>query len=310
MYFLLPIMMSLSAWARQDLKPDFDVFLESCRSHRQQASSYELEPPELGMETYFPTLALQASQSRFSYKKLLSALKKATKEEPGGLSFDNKRSLYGMKKKIKAAFYRGKLYIVDGHHRAMISTYLRAETIPVKIVGVFNDSMDPQEFMDEMESRGWAYWRDAYGVSTGHFDLCDMVNDPNLQLARLLIRRVTVTLENGHLKLSDSRGADVSLAVKINSDIPFFEFHIADALTRAGIRFDDTRKESDFSMDELRSYLQILQAEAKLPGAILQKVLLLDRPREEEDLHLEKIVIKHLQEDTCEGSLKSPGGSN
>lgn len=302
MHFLLLLLLSVSTWAKPSLTPSLDEFREICRSRRSESLDFTIRAPEKGMHDFFPVAALDGTQNFFSHARFTHSLGKAIAEEGQALSHDDKKSMYGFNKKIKAVFYRGRLHIVDGHHRALISIYWGAKTLPVEILDVFPDRLSPRAFRRIMTRRGWGKWRDAFGQVLTPVDLCDMENDPNLQFARLVIRRVSVALQSGRLTIKKSKGAKIAIAIKINSDVPFFEFLIADALTRAGFVFDDRRTEEDLSFEELERALEILQADARLDSSPLKQLLLLDRPQDVAK-HLEEIVFTHLREKACEHQL-------
>lgn len=300
MQFLLALVLGLNAWAGPKFQPKKSRFREICREYRKDAAGFSIEAPEAGVRSFFPVLALEASQTRFSYTRFLDSMEKARRENDG-FSHDRGRSLYGPEKRIKAVFYRGKLYVIDGHHRALISTYLGAKTIPAKIEADLS-ALSPARFRAEMEKRGWAHWRNYRNQETAPLDLCEMEDDPNFQLARLIIRRVDVAIEDGELVVANSRGSRYPVAVKINGDIPFFENHIADALRRGGVDFDDSRDVDDISKRELAEYIRILREKAALKSSPLAKVLLLDKPRNVAKLDLEELVLNHLRK--CERELK------
>jgi len=302
MSLLLTLVLGFSTWAVQpDSKPKRSDFRAICLEARRSAPQFAIEAPEAGVETYFPVLALEASQTRFSFVRFRQFLHKALHEKS---NYDHQRALYGMHKKIRAVFYRGKLFVIDGHHRALVSIYAGAQTIPVKIEADLSH-LSRAKFVQSMEARGWANWRNYLNQPMSPVDFCDMIDDPNFQLARLIIRRVNVSLENGQLNLTRSRGAEFPVAVKINSDVPFFENHIADALRRGGVAFDDRREEQDLGREELAEYISILQEKVRGISSPLREVLLLDKPRDVAKLNLEKIVFKHLQHKSCTRQLRS-----
>ncbi len=278
-------LLGFSAWAKVDFSPKPSKFIAICREHRWHLE--EISAPEVGVSDFFPVRALQASQTRYSHERMIDSLHKL---DPDSLfSHDNGRAIYGMEKKIKAVFYRGQLFIVDGHHRALISTYLGARTIPVKIEDDLS-WLSPAQFKATMEMRGWGYWRDFREQEMPIIDLCDMEDDPNFQLARLIIRRVDVVIEEGELRIQNSRGADRPVAIKINSDVPFLENKIADALRRGGVAWNG----EDITKKDLYHFAEILRG--RLP-----KVLLLDKPRNVAKLDIEQLVMNHLRK--CERDL-------
>ena len=304
MQFLLALVLGLTAWAGVDLKPKPATFREVCRENRGDSARFLLGPPPVGSVDFFPGQALEATQTRFSFSRFRHALGKSVKEEPDWFAHDGARSLYSMEKRIKVVFYRFKLYIVDGHHRALISTYLGAQTIPAEVIADLSE-LTPAEFRQTMEARGWAHWRDFRNEEMSPLDLCEMIDDPNFQLARLIIRRVRVSWRGDQLRLERSTGADRPVAVKINGDIPFFENHIADALRRGGVEYDDHRYESEFSKSELTLFARILLESAREKSSPLPNVLLFDRPRDVAKLELEQIIFEHMRKNTCESDLET-----
>lgn len=304
MQILLALVFSLTAWAGVDLKPKPSTFREVCRKNRGDSARFLIGPPPVGAVAFFPGRALEATQTRFAFSRFRHALGKALKEEPNWFAHDGARSLYSMEKRIKVAFYRGKLYIIDGHHRSLISTYLGAKTIPAEVVADLSD-LNPSEFRQTMESRGWAHWRDFRNEEMQPLDLCEMIDDPNFQLARLIIRRVTVSWRGDQLRLERSTGADRPVAVKINGDIPFFENHIADALRRGGVEYDDRDHDYEFSKTELNQFARLLLESAREKSSPLANVLLLDRPRDVAKLELEQIIFEHMRKNTCESDLET-----
>ncbi len=304
MQILFALVFGLTAWAGFDLKPKPGTFREICRNNRGDSARFFIGPPPVGTVAFFPGRALEATQTRFAFSRFRQALGKALKEEPDGFAHDGSRSLYSIEKRIKVAFYRGKLYIVDGHHRALVSTYIGAKTIPAEVIADLSE-LSPAKFRQAMEARGWAHWRDHRNEEMKPLDLCEMIDDPNFQLARLIIRRVTVSWRGDQLRLDRSTGADRPVAVKINGDIPFFENHIADALRRGGVEHDDRRYESEFSKLELSLFARILLESAREKSSPLAHVLLLDRPRDVAKLELEKIIFEHLRNKNCELDLET-----
>jgi hypothetical protein len=304
MQILFALVLGLTAWADVDLKPKIETFREVCRKNRGDSARFLIGPQPVGSVAFLPVRALEATQTRFAFLRIRHALGKTLKEEPDWFAHDQASSLYSLEKRVKVAFYRGKLYIVDGHHRALISTYLGAQTIPAEVIADLSE-LNTRKFRQTMEARGWAHWRDHRNEEMKPLDLCEMIDDPNFQLARLIIRRVTVSWRGDRLKLERSTGADRPVAVKINGDLPFFENHIADALRRGGVEYDDRRYESEFSKAELREFARILVKSAREKSSPLAHVLLLDRPKDVAKLELEKIIFEHLRNKNCELDLET-----
>ena len=299
MQIFLLLGLGFSAHADFNLNPSLKDFRKVCAQHRLERAPLP-EAPEVGVETYFPTTALEASQTRFSFLRFLTAMKKAMKEESNGFYHDHKRSLYGMNKRIKAVHYRGRLYVVDGHHRALISTYLGAQTIPVQVMADLS-YLSFEKFRSRMEDKGWGLWRGRRNSPMAHRDLCEMVDDPNFQLARMIIRRVTVELTENGLRVTRSTGAHSPVAVKVNGDVAFFEIYLADAITAAGYVYDGNRK---ITKKDKRFFLEVLKSAAERQSSPLSKVLLLDEVKPVAKLEFEQLVYDHLTQRSCDGALK------
>lgn len=294
----------LAAWGQSEFKPTKSLFEQTCQKSRSGALEAQVPPPQINTEVFIPTLTLQATQTRFSFRRLLESMQKLRREEKDWFSHDDRRSVYGTEKRLKTVYYRGKHFIVDGHHRALVSTYFGATTTPTLVLADLSDR-SPKEFRATMEAQGWAYWKNHLGQEVDPVDLCEMEDDPNFQLARLLLRKVDAEFSEGRIKISKSSGAQVPLAVKLNGGMPFFEIHLADALKRHGVVFDDQRDEEDLKESELHRFHQLLTQEARANSSPLSKVLLLDRPTPVAELNLEEIISKHMQSNSCENALRS-----
>jgi hypothetical protein len=191
---------------------------------------------------------------------------------------------------------------VDGHHRALISTYLGAETIPVRVIADLSP-LSPARFEDLMERKGLSYFRNYRGHPTRRVDLCEMQDDPNLELARILIARVSVEFSGDEINLDSLRGKEWAIGVKSDEDLPFLEFLVADALRRAGVEWSDDR-DTDLSKRQLKRYLEILKdAVRRNAQSKLGDVLLFDQPERVEDLDLEERMLEHLAGLGCEDAL-------
>lgn len=295
--------------------PSLREFRQYCREHRARPEHLRLSAPQIGTLAYFPTWALEGSQARFSWASFKRKLAKGWEFELGAyadkkrdkwvFTHDDYRSFYPPSRAIKAVYYRGALHVVDGHHRALISTYLGAETLPVEIIDD-KSALSPAKFRREMESQNKSYFRDHKGQHVGLVDLCEMADDPNLELARILIGRIDITFVNDEMKLENLRGPRWTIGLKSELDIPFLEFEVADALRRAGIEWNN-ESESSLSYSQLEEFLEILKQEAKKPRSRLKKVLLFDEPSRASKLKLREILQKHLNKIGCEAALTLEG---
>ena len=319
---LIALLVGASAWSKDSYKapserPDWTEFQHFCRLHRSATEGDYLPRKPSESTLYVPIGVIEGSQSRFSFKRFLDTMAKdLTKgDDPPHFSrkfghwvfpYDDGRSFYPLRKALQGYFYRGKIYLDDGHHRALISLYTGADTVPVHILpSKWAEQLSPKQFHAEMERRGLSRFRNFRGEPMKSRDLCEMVDDPNLMLARYLMRKVEVSFENGQLQVELKGGSHMPIAIKISNDIPYWEYELADPLHRAGVRFDDRRDDRDMGYKERRTYLEILQRAARRnPHSRLNEILFLDEPTPVDELKVKKLVLEHLERHSCERLLK------
>lgn len=293
-------------------RPTFEQFVEACKATRALALNQKLEGVQVGEIAYYPSWSIEGLQTRFSFERFIATLDKA--QVKNGLEWDEgkkvwkfahnrKSSVYAVKKRLTGIFYRGRIFLIDGHHRALVSLYTGAASVPVHVIADWSDKFSPPKFFSELADRKFSYFENARGGPSAIVDICNMIDDPNLQLARFLIYRVNVDLKGDEIEISNGRGARRPLALKINQDIQFFEFEIADALTRAGVRFDPKRDEDDLTRNELKGYSAILHRAAKRPNSRLSEILLLEEPQNVAKLDLSALIQEHIEVSGCERIL-------
>jgi hypothetical protein len=330
------------------LKPSLEEFREVCQSFRREAQKNKqtsrIRPPPLGEVLYVPIGALEAGQNRFSFVRLLKALDKLAENEGldrdkariGGHvpAYDNGRSFYPKQRKTTGIYYRGKVYILDGHHRSLLSTFLGAQTLPMEVVDNWSH-LDPETFLNQMHQHGYSFFLDSNGNPQEPLDLCELIDDAFLALARELLLRVDIevkeikpkkTKPEGKrgkskkknwksepevaskppalkIKILARRGSKIPIAVKINRDIPFIEIEIADLLRRAGITWNPG---DPLTVETLREFLEILSQRDE-SGRFAQ-VLLLEAPtsvKELDNKQLMELIANHINRIRCEYQLMS-----
>lgn len=293
--------------------PDLGEFMLYCREHRRLNNDLRLAAPKVGAIAFFPTWALDSNQGRFSWASVQRKLSKGfefetdayvdKKQDQWIFSHDRSRSFYPARKHIRGIFYRGRIFIIDGHHRALISTYLGADTIPVQIVGDLSERFSPKELGEYLGRKNLSYNRNSRGRATEPVDLCEMVDDPNLELARILLTRVDVQFSRGRLNIENVRGKKWTIGAKTDEDIPFLEFEVADSLRRAGVKWNDDYSD-DLGKSKLKKFLRILEASARNSKSRLSEVLLFERPSRVAKMDLHELLLPHLINIGCEQALR------
>lgn len=295
--------------------PSLDEFMAYCRQHHQELNLLPFAAPEVGDVVFVPTPNIVNNQGRFSWAAVVRKTRqmfgndgKAYAEKKNGewrFNYDDGRSAFPKKKAIRGIYDRGRIYIIDGHHRALISTYLGSQTLPVHVIAdISRAKYSPGQVRAYMERNAYSYFRNYRGAVTNAVDLCAMVDDPNLELARLLMGRIDVEIAKGRASFSNPRGSELVIGVKTDMDIPFLEFYIADALRRADVVWEN---ENPVAIDksELKTYLAVLRdAAARNPNSPLRKVFLFEKPTRMADLDLrDDRLTDHLRNLGCEGLL-------
>lgn len=304
------VMVVSSAWAKGPaLDPSWAQFQSVCAQNRAGSQGVLASAPlSLGQIQFMPTLALERGQSTFSFDRVLKGLNALPKEtleslQKGEFRFDSGRSLYPEDRHISGVFYRGKVFIIDGHHRAMVSTYAGAKSIPVKIIDDWSGKTEKQFFAD-MKRKNLSYYVGLNGEWLGPGEFCGMVNDPLILLARRLLRRIDLTYdsETGDFEILRERGAEVAIGIKINRDVPFTEQEIARLLRSHGVTW---QKGDELNFELLSKFLEILLAERD--GSRLNQLLLLDYPMSVAELESEKkaILKSHFKRIQCEFQISA-----
>lgn len=280
---------------------------------------------EVGVTQFVPLSLIKASQPGFTAIKLVDELREAVDRygvemtEKGPVLRDG-RSVYPPHKKAFGVVYDGRVYLLDGHHKALISLYFNAHSMPVEIIADWTRNSSGKlrteaEFREKMTDpkNAYAYPFDSEGAPTSQFfDLCDLRDDPNLYLARLLIQKVKATVSLESLQVREVSGSDHPLILKLNEGVPFLEFYIAATLSREGITYErEWRKDIP---DKVRTQIRkALQEEVERDNSPLRRIILLDDyanlPTEERSLDRKrmKIIYKHLLNRLeCDDLLGSP----
>ncbi len=104
-----------------------------------------------------------ATQSMYSFFKIALELSKSKPSE----------------KTVDYVLWRGRRYLVDGHHHLLLSLYRGHEFISARVVAQFADALSEEEFLAEMKNKNFIY--DQF------VDPVDMTDDPYLNKVREMV---------------------------------------------------------------------------------------------------------------------------
>lgn len=150
--------------------------------------------------------------------------------------------------------------LIDGHHDVMSSLELQAKMIPIKIISDFRH-LSKEEFWKMAEEKGLVYLykiNGEKGLPPSSFT--NLIDDPNRYFAAITARKYSE--KHG---TTESKGAEHPIWIKINKDIPFIEFKIANALFAKGFVYDPLKMGNPPKIDVVEQARKILQ-EAHIPG--------------------------------------------
>jgi hypothetical protein len=259
---------------------------------------------------FVSTARVLATQPRFTFIKIKKTLEKRNKLERkrGAIlspltrnyefTFNNGNALYDKPNALKVVAYRGMLYDVDGHHRDLSSIMTEATTVPVYVVESFPREMTPAQFRERMLDPESPYAYDLNGdLKHGAYHPCDMEDDPNLYLARLITLKVKYdfadekNLDTEDLQREMGR-VRYPLVIKINGGKPFQEFAIADLARKNGIVYRESW--GDVIPEDILEKLDAILEEA----AFTQnhpRMIILESIKHVSDLNVDKLIRKHTE---------------
>lgn len=241
--------------AQAQLSPSLDDFRRVCRERRKTAPYFTMATPEIGRLISVPTLTLMGNQGRFCFSNFV---KKLNANDPGP---------------IRGIFYAGRVYIVDGHHRALAATYKGLVEVQMIISEDLTAQLTPHQFEQYMADHSYSYFRDSDGNPTARVDLCEMLDDPLLNLARKLVTKKKLEYADGEYRIVRVKGQAVFFMVK-SEGVRYLELYVADALRRARIEWDQERSQT-LTPEETLQYSQIILQAIHQPGSKLGEILLL-----------------------------------
>lgn len=278
-----------------DIEP-LDDFRALCRERLARLESSPLTSPIApGTVDFFPLGQIVAGQTRFSYTWYLKRMKKSLKNYPGPeLPYADGRSAHPIADPAFGVVYEGMIYLFEGHHQILVNLVRGGAVAPVQILADWTGRFSPSEFDAERVRLGLSHQKNAQGKVLPALNWCDLIDDPNLPLARLLILKVKADLRDGKAVVNSVKGASQPLVIKLNVGLPFEELIIADALTRAGVKYDG----QELTHRQLKLYLKVLKStNARLPRG--QRLILVEKVRESHPPHLDKLLHEPLRQRNC-----------
>lgn len=227
-------MLPLSSWAKKSVS--WRELQPLCRERWQElpTEKWDGEYERKGVTKFVLTSRLVATQPAFAYQKFKDSedrhLDRHGVTQKGGVyRFENfaRRSLYPVRSALQVISYQGLLYIVDGHHRGLLSVYTGSPRVPVKILDDWSD-LNEEQFLARAETAEYEgelmfiHMRDGKPL---FINLCEMTDNPYLYLAREVTRNVRFNVNEDSLIKTD--GANPFLILKTNRGIPGGEFFVA-----------------------------------------------------------------------------------
>ncbi|HBY05620.1 TPA: hypothetical protein DEG75_01590 [Candidatus Dependentiae bacterium] len=188
---------------------------------------------------------LRPTQVRYSSENVNDKVTKAIKQgdtnkEFSTFKYDNGQSIFSTKDalpviatNIDSEEKTPLFYLIDGHHSALASFKVKAKTIPVKIEDIYYPAPGTNFFWEWAQKHQYTYLKDTDGSLRIPEDFNTLTNDPIRYFAALAARKF-----EKDTNYKNSTGAEFPLWVKIGKDIPFIEFHIADALIEASFVYN------------------------------------------------------------------------
>ncbi len=261
----------------------------------------------VGVTKYVLTSRLIATQPEFAYGKYLDSedrhIKKhevtwdPKKEKYTFSNQRNNRSLYPTTSAIEVISYQGELYIIDGHHRALLSTCYGSPMTPVQIRYDFSE-LSRVQFMEKLkelqdEEEFVIHYRGGHPV---FIQLWQMVDDPYLWLARTVTRNVRYDEERKKVEKSD--GADPFLILKVNYGIPAEEFLIAAIAKKL---FPKYKRDDKLSKDDLKELAKALSTAKWAKDR--WRFIVAEEPQSLEDKDIQK-WIRRIQKKSSKASCK------
>lgn len=157
--------------------------------------------------------------------------------------------------------------IADGHHDFLLSLHVGAQTIAVKVKADYSQ-MQPEAFWEKLKKENLTYLkRSPKSLAITLPSPAEFLDRPNRYLASLLALKVNAQETKGQIQILGQRAPNSPVWVKLNNSLPFIEFHLADRLDRAGVRYDASwgKKIPPEAIEAAREALMPYQKELGVP---------------------------------------------
>lgn len=232
----------------------------SLKTQAQSSTPTEQISFYLSMETIFPAQLRYSSRNVEEKIQEIVTSSHATwddTQKKWNFAFDQGNSAFSLEEALPVIKGPHGYVLADGHHHAIASLKLQANTLPVYLLADLSH-LSVAEFWEEMELRGWAYLIQLDGTKSlppNRFE--ELKDDPNRYFAAITARKYAKETSR-----AESSGAAYPLWIKIGKDTPFIEFRISDALRKEGIEYRYDMELSEAFIEQARSAL----IRANIPG--------------------------------------------
>lgn len=145
--------------------------------------------------------------------------------------FENNKSIFSCREALPAIKSPFGYVLIDGHHEVLCSFRMNMQLVPIHIHTDLSH-LSEMEFWEAAQKSNLVYLKSIAGnIAHPPRLFTGLEDDPNRYFAALTARKVNTRNQTSH-------GMEYPLWFKIDKDIPFIEFKIADALYKNGFMYD------------------------------------------------------------------------
>lgn len=204
-----------------------------------------------GQRAYVPIADITPGQVRYAemnvQEKVANAIAHNNAVKKGNtylLKFDNGKSILDQKNALPVLKAKDGYVLLDGHHDLLSSMRLGATTVPIEVTQELkNLSIKDPDFWQKAETQKLVFLYNIKGERVATLPRFDMMeDDPNRFFVTLVLHRCNT--ENGKVVYDyavsqDVYGHQTPILIKIDKDIPFLEFYVADLLRAYGVEYNN-----------------------------------------------------------------------